>query len=97
MPTYVTLYKWTEKGVKTIKDIEARFEASKKLVKSMKSKIISIYVTMGKYDVVMISECPDDEIAATVAFSIAMKGNVQSTTMRAFSESEIYKIVKKAV
>ena len=35
MPTYVTLFKWTEQGVKDMKNAPARFAAAKKLIESM--------------------------------------------------------------
>ncbi len=95
MPTYVTLFKWTDQGVKDVKNAPARFEASRKLVQSMGGKMLGIYVTMGEYDVVAVTEGKSDEVAAAVALSIAAKGNVQSTTMRAFTESEFSEIVKK--
>lgn len=97
MPTYVTLFKWTEQGIKDIKNAPARFEASKKLAESLGGKTLGIYVTMGDYDIVAVSEGPNDEIAAASALSIASKGNAKTTTMRAFTESEFGQIVKKVV
>jgi uncharacterized protein with GYD domain len=95
MPTYVTLFKWTERGVKDVKNAPARFEASKKLTESMGGKILGLYVTMGDYDIVAVTEGPSDEMAAAVALSIASKGNAKTATMRAFTESEFSEIVKK--
>jgi uncharacterized protein with GYD domain len=95
MPTYVTLFKWTEQGVKDVKNAPARFEASKKLIESAGGKILGLYVTMGEYDIVAVTEGPSDEAAAAIALSIASKGNAQTTTMRAFTESEFSEIVKK--
>ena len=97
MPTYVTLFKWTEQGVNDLKNAPARFEASKKLTQAMGGKVLGLYVTMGEYDVVAVSEGPNDEVAAAVALSIAAKGNVKTKTMRAFTESEFSEIVKKVV
>ncbi len=95
MPTYITLFKWTEQGAKDVKNAPARFQASKKLVESMGGKVLGLYVTMGEYDVVALTEGPSDEAAATVALSIAAKGNVKTTTMRAFTEKEFSEIMKK--
>ena len=95
MPTYVTLFKWTEQGVKDVKNGPARFQASRKLIESMGGKMLGLYVTMGEYDVVAVTEGPSDEVASAVALSIASKGNVTTTTMRAFTESEFSEIVKK--
>ena len=57
--------------------------------------MLGLYVTMGEYDVVAVTEGPSDEVASAVALSIASKGNVKTTTMRAFTESEFSEIVKK--
>ena len=95
MPTYVTLFKWTEQGVKDVKNAPARFAASKKLVQSMGGKMLGLYVTMGDYDIVAVTEGPSDEVAAAIALSIASKGNAKTTTMRAFTESEFSEIAKK--
>jgi uncharacterized protein with GYD domain len=48
---------------------------------------------MGRYDVVVISEAPDDETAAKLALATGIQGNVQSETLRAFSEPEFKRIV----
>jgi len=95
MPTYVTLFKWTEQGVKDVKNAPARFEASKKLTQSMGGKVLGLYVTMGEYDIVAVTEGPSDEVAAATALSIASKGNAKTLTMRAFTEKEFSEIVKK--
>ncbi len=95
MPTYVTLFKWTEQGVRNIKDAPARFAASKKLMESLGGKVLGLYVTMGDYDIVALTEGPSDEVAAAIALSIASKGNAKTTTMRAFTESEFSGIVAK--
>ena len=95
MPTYVTLYKWTEQGVKDAKNAPGRIANAKKLVESMGGKFVGIYVTMGDYDLVSVTEGPSDEVASAIALSIASKGNVKTTTMRAFTESEFSEILKK--
>ena len=68
---------------------------SKKLAESMGGKFLGLYVTMGEYDVVAVTEGPSDEMASAIALSIASKGNVKTTTMRAFTESEFSAIVTK--
>ena len=59
----------------------------------MGADIKQIYLVMGRYDVVIISEAPDDETAAKLALATGMQGNVQSETLRAFTEPEFKKIV----
>ena len=95
MPTYVTLFKWTEQGVKDVKNMPARFQASKKLGESMGGKTLGLYVTMGEYDIIAVTEGPSDEVAAAGPPSHASKGNAQNTTIRAFTESEYYEKAKE--
>jgi uncharacterized protein with GYD domain len=50
---------------------------------------------MGTYDIVAISEGPDDANAAATTLAIAQGGNVTSQTLKAFSEEEFAQIVAK--
>ncbi len=93
MPTYVTLFQWTEQGAKNVKSAPARFSAAKKLIEAKGGRILGLYVTMGQYDIVAITEGPNDEAASAIALSIASQGNAKTTTMRAFTESEFAGIV----
>ena len=93
MPTYVSLLKYTAKGAEAIKQAPKRIEAAKQAAKAAGGQIKQIYVVMGRYDIVVISELPDDETAAKSALSVASQGNVTTETLRAFSEAEFLKIV----
>lgn len=93
MPTYVSLIKFTHQGVTTIKQGPARLDAGKETLKAFGSELKAFYLTMGPYDVVAISEAPDDAAAAKVALAIASAGNVTTETLRAFTEDEYREIV----
>lgn len=95
MPIYVTLLKFTEQGVKTIKDLPERIEATTKNVESLGGKVLGLYLTMGEYDMVSITEWPSDAAAATAALAVSSGGNVRTMSMRAFTPAEIAEIVKK--
>jgi uncharacterized protein with GYD domain len=93
MPTYVSLIKFTEQGLKTIKDGPARLDAGKETLKVYGSELKAFYLTMGRYDIVAISEAPDDMAAAKVALAIGEAGNVHTETLRAFEESDYRAII----
>ncbi|MGQ9636051.1 MAG: GYD domain-containing protein [Bryobacteraceae bacterium] len=97
MLTYVTLFQWTEQGVRDVKNAPARFEATKAMIESMGGKVLALYVTMGGYDIVSVTEVPNEELASAMALSVASRGNVRTTTMRAFTESEFVEIAKKVI
>ena len=48
---------------------------------------------MGAYDLVAVVEAPSDEAVAKVALALGSKGNVKTTTLRAFTEAEFRDIV----
>jgi len=46
------------------------------------------YMVTGQYDMLIISEAPDDVTLAKPTLAVASKGTVQSETLRAFTENE---------
>jgi uncharacterized protein with GYD domain len=95
MPVYVTLFKFTDAGAENIKKIPERIAESRKTAEELGGKVLGVYVTMGEYDLVSVSEWPSDEAAATTALAISSRGNARTITMRALTEQEFAGIVKK--
>jgi uncharacterized protein with GYD domain len=95
MPTYITLYNWTQKGIEQIKESPSRLDAAKEAVQAMGGKVVGFYLVQGRYDMVVVSEGPDDETAAKIALAIGSKGSVRSETMRAYTEDEFRKIISE--
>ncbi len=92
MPHYVSFLKWTEQGIKNVKDSPKRAEAARKLAEQMGGKIW-LWYTMGKYDLVAISEFPDDAVANKYFLTVSGWGNVRTTTTKAWSEQDFAKLV----
>jgi uncharacterized protein with GYD domain len=95
MPKYVTLYNWTDQGVTNAKDTVDRYQAAKKLVESKGGRIDAIFWTVGPYDLVTVTDFPDDETGTAVNLLLASTGNLRTITMRAFAEDEMKGIVAK--
>jgi uncharacterized protein with GYD domain len=95
MPLYVTLYNFTDQGVRNIKDAPKRIQDGIKAFEKMGGKMIGFYATVGPYDYVTIGEAPNDEVAAGFALAIGSAGNVRSTSMRAFTPEEFAKVISK--
>jgi uncharacterized protein with GYD domain len=93
MAHYVTLLRYTQQGASKIKESPKRLDAAKKAAEAQKGKINAWYLTMGKYDAVLISEFPDDEAAARFMLSTGALGNISTQTLKAFSEAEYRKII----
>jgi uncharacterized protein with GYD domain len=93
MAKYISLVKYTKQGVENIKESPKRYEAFRKLCESMGAKVEGIFLTMGRYDLVLILDAPDSETAAKIMLSTASKGSVSTETLRAFPEEEYKKII----
>jgi|SRR5690242_7378898 len=93
MPTYVSLINWTEQGIKNLKDTMSRLEDFTRLAESKGGSVRETLYTVGGYDLVTVTEFPDDETATAVLLQAGMLGNVRTTTMRAFSADEMSGII----
>ena len=93
MPHYVTLIRYTQQGAAKIKESPARLDAARKAAEAAQGKIHNWYLTMGEYDAVLVSEFPNDEVAARFMLSTAALGNITTHTLKAFTETEYRKIL----
>jgi uncharacterized protein with GYD domain len=93
MPHYITLIRFTQKGVEDLKGGPARLDAGKKAIEAAGGKRKGFYLTLGQYDAIGIVELPNDETAAKVALTNAMRGTTRGETLRAFTEEEYRKLI----
>jgi uncharacterized protein with GYD domain len=89
MPAYVTLFNFTEQGIRNIKDSPNRAKAAAKALEGMGGRFIGIWWLLGQYDGVVIVEAPSDEVATRFLMATGMQGNIRTVTMRAFGEEEV--------
>ncbi len=97
MATYIVLASFTDQGVKNAKETIGRAEAFKEMARKCGVTVKDLYWTLGPTDVAAICEAPDDESATALALSVGSRGNVRSSTMRAFSFSDMSKVIGKMV
>jgi uncharacterized protein with GYD domain len=95
MPAYIILMKYTDQGIKDIKNAPARIEEGFKAWEAMGGKVLGYYLLMGEYDAVAIGEGPSDEVAMAFALGIGAQGNVKTTTLKGFTKEEAKEIIKK--
>jgi uncharacterized protein with GYD domain len=95
MPTYVSLIHWTEQGIKNYKDTLKRLADFTQLTESKGGRVREALYTVGEYDIVVVTEFPDDETATTALLQVGSLGNVRTNTMRAFTADEMGGIVSR--
>ena len=92
MPTYISLIKFTPGHQHPQRGPEPS-RRKQEILNRYGSELKAFYLTIGRYDVVTISEAPDDHAAAKIALTIGSAGNVTTETLRAFTEDEYREIV----
>ena len=88
MATFVVLAKFSDQGIKNVKQTIERADAFKHMATKAGATVKEIYWTLGSRDIVAICEAPDDETATVLSLSVASRGNVCSETLRAFSQED---------
>jgi uncharacterized protein with GYD domain len=93
MPTYISLVRFTDQGMRAAKDTTRRLADWAAKVKSRGVSIKQMYWTLGHYDQVCVFEAPDNETVAAVLLAADMLGNIRTQTLRAFTAPEMEKIL----
>ncbi len=93
MPIFITLTNYTQQGVTNMKESPARLEAAREAMAAMGVEMKAFYLTLGRYDSIVIADAPDAATAARVALAIGGQGNVRTETLQAFTEDEYRDII----
>jgi uncharacterized protein with GYD domain len=93
MATYVALISYTDQGIRNIKDGPARLDATKKAFQAAGAELKQFYLSMGRHDIVIVAEAPNDETVAKLLLQVGSLGNVRTETMRVFTEPEFRKVI----
>ena len=95
MATYISLIQYTQQGLAAVKESPKRLDAARKTFEQAGVKIKEFYLVMGKYDIVIIAEAPNDDVALRNALEYGLAGNGRSRTMRAFTSDEAVRVTKQ--
>lgn len=95
MARYIIMLNWTDQGIKNVKDTIGRAKAAGQAWEKAGGKLLDCVWTLGQYDLVLSVEAPDDEAVVATNIKLAGLGNVRTTTLRAFSENDMQRIMQK--
>jgi uncharacterized protein with GYD domain len=96
MPSYILLTQWTDQGIKNAKASPKRQQDAREMGKKFGVEWKHFFMTMGAYDFVLTVEAPDDAAVAKYVISLCSLGNVRTTTLKAFTETEYRAIINAA-
>ena len=95
MPTYLTLWKWTDQGAKNSAAAVERAKGFEADIERRGGKVIAFMWTLGQYDGFVLAEAPDDETVTSALLGVARVGNATTQTLRAFNKEDMKKIIEK--
>jgi len=95
MARYVSLLKFTQQGVRSLKRSSARAAAFRKAAEKAGVKVEAQLWTAGEYDGILILSAGDETKVLAVIAKLAALGNVQTQTMQAYDSKQFAAIVGK--
>jgi uncharacterized protein with GYD domain len=95
VPHYISLMRWTTQGLAGLPGWRERVEEGERTIESSGGRLVGVYVTLGRYDVVEIFEAPDDEVAVEILMKLQRYGAEHTETLRAFTREEAEEIVRR--
>jgi uncharacterized protein with GYD domain len=95
MASYIMLANFTDQGIRNVKDSVKRAEAFRELAKGAGVTVKDLYWTLGQYDIVAVADAPDEMTVTALGLTLGKSGNVRTQTLRAFSATDMTKILTK--
>ena len=95
MATYISLWNFTDQGIRAVKDTTKRAGMMKEMAQKTGVTVKDIYWTMGTYDGVAIYEADDDKAIAALGLALGALGNVRTQSLRALSLDEMNGVLGK--
>jgi uncharacterized protein with GYD domain len=92
---YITLMRWTSQGIAGLPAWRERVEEGQRIIADAGGRLVGVYVTLGRYDVVEIFEAPDDELAVEILLKLQRFGAEHTETLRAFTREEAEAIIRR--
>jgi uncharacterized protein with GYD domain len=94
--TYIILGKYTQQGMTKIKEAPARIDAARKAIEAAGGRMVAWYLTLGRYDFLVITEAPNAKAATAVLLATGAQGYVSTETLHALTETEFKSVVSSA-
>jgi uncharacterized protein with GYD domain len=95
MARYVSLLKFTQQGVRSLKESSARAAAFCKAAEKAGVKVEAQLWTAGEYDGILILSADDETKVLAIIAKLAALGNVQTQTLQAYDSTQFAAIVGK--
>jgi uncharacterized protein with GYD domain len=66
-----------------------------RVIQEAGGKLVGVWVTLGRYDVVEVFEAPDDDTALEIVTKLGAAGAEETETLRAFTREEAEAVIRR--
>jgi uncharacterized protein with GYD domain len=87
--------RWTTQGRAGLPAWRDRVEDGERAIEELGGKLVGVWVTFGRYDVVEVFEAPDDGVALEIITKLGSGGAEETETLRAFTREEAEAIIRR--
>ena len=94
MALFIILGRYTQEGIKNMKESPQRLEAAKKVAESVGGSIKEFYYTLGRYDFIAITEAPNYDAVLKALMTIGSTGAIRTETLQALPFEKAIDIIK---
>jgi uncharacterized protein with GYD domain len=84
----------TDQGIRNVKETTKRAKSFREVAEKAGVKAREMLWTMGRYDLVLVIDAPNDETMCRMTLALGMMGNARTETLKAFSAQEMDQILK---
>jgi uncharacterized protein with GYD domain len=95
MAVYVTLYRYTDEGIKGVKSAAEIAEGWQAEAQKRGIAVHALYWLQGQYDAVTIIESDDPDAVNGLILSIGAQGALRTETMGAMSLADIQRLTQR--
>lgn len=95
MATYLVLGHYTDQGIRNVDKTIERVDAFKGMARKMGVRVQQVLWTMGPFDMCLLVDAPDDQVASALTLKVGMLGNVKTQTVRAFDAKDMAGVLGK--
>lgn len=92
---FISSLNWTDQGIRNLKDAPKRAAAARDVAKKLGVEIKELYLTSGDSDMVAILETANGDNVVKFAMAIGAQGNIRTRTARAWTQSEMQKLISE--
>jgi uncharacterized protein with GYD domain len=82
--------------MKNIHEVPERLQQNTRLIEAKGGKLLAFYGLMGEWDMLVITEFPEEKSAMSALLTVGKAGRLTTQTMTAFSGEEFATLAKNA-